>query len=246
MTNKHINIFFFAFFNIIVFYSQNIEGVITYKASSKKAIKYVKEEKESDKDKKIIKREVNNLYKNAKDIKAFLKFNNKISEYTAVDRMVTSSQENFNLTHIMSGGKNKYYTKKSDTGYKNSTLNCELLGECFLIESLLPEWELTQETKFISGYLCYKAILRNKRTGKKTVQAWYAPKIPYGYGIMDYYGLPGMILEISRNTILITAIKIQINPPKKMVIKEPEDVKKVNQEEFKKMQKKAFPGFYKN
>jgi GLPGLI family protein len=160
--------------------------------------------------------------------------------------MSLSNRENINLTHMMAGGENKYYTHNSVMGYSNNILDCYLLGECFLIEKDLPRWELKQETKTIQGFLCYKAILKNPRTGKQNLEAWYTPKIPYQYGVMNYFGLPGLILEINKNTFSITATKIELNPIKKIVIEKPsKKIKKLTQKEFKALTKKSMPGFYK-
>jgi GLPGLI family protein len=118
----------------------------------------------------------------------------------------------------MAGGEKNYYTYNSIIKYKNETLDCYLLGECFLIENNLPKWNLKQETKKTQGFLCYRAIIRNSRTNKITLEAWYTPKRPYQYGVMNYYGLPGVILEINRNTFTITATKIELNPLEKIKI----------------------------
>lgn len=131
----------------------------------------------------------------------------------------------------------------SFSGYTSNTLDCYSLGECFLIENDLPKWELKQDTKTIQGFLCYKAILKNSKTGKQNLEAWYAPKIPYQYGVMNYYGLPGLILEINKNTFLMTAVKIELNPIENIIVKEPKNVKKLTQKEFKKLTRKAMPGF---
>ena len=223
-------------------YSQNIEGKITFKASMEKAINFVKGKKDKDKKKKKIRSHIN---KHAKDVKVILKFNKQIAEYYALKKMDLTDKKNFNFTHVMAGGENKYYTYNSIMGYKNENFNCYLLGECFLIESKLPKWTLKQDTKIIQGFLCYKAVLKNPRTGKQVLEAWYTPKIPYQYGVMDYFGLPGLILEINKNTFSITAIKVELNPLKKIVIKKPQNIKKVSQKEFKAMTKKAMPDFYK-
>ena len=241
MNKKNINLLIFLFLNLTVFHSQNIEGRITYLASAKNALNYV----QNKKDKKHIRKHVNEIYKKAKDVEVVLKFNNLISEYYAVKKMDLRNKEEFNFTYLMSGSSKKYYTYNSIMGYKSNTLDCYLLGECFLIENLIPEWELKQDTKTIGGFFCYKAILRNKKTKKITLEAWYSPKIPYNYGIMDLYGLPGMILEINKNTLTITAIKIELNPIEKIIIKEPKKIKKLSRKEFEILKRKSFSEFYK-
>lgn len=142
---KNILLAIISFFYLTPIFSQKIEGKITYLASSKKALNYIKED--SKKDKKNTRHQVNEIYKNAKDISVILIFNNKISKYYALDKMDLSSKESINYTHIMAGGEKKYFTYNSIMKYKNETLDCYLLGECFLIENNLPKWNLKQDTK---------------------------------------------------------------------------------------------------
>ena len=237
--NKNRIIVLIVFFNIVVFHAQKIEGKITYLASSKKALNYI--QKDDKKDKKNTRHHVNKIYKNAKNISVVLLFNNKISKYYALDKMDLSSKESINYTHIMAGGEKKYYTYNDIMGYNNNTLDCFLLGECFLIENIIPKWEFKQETKIIQGFKCYKAVLRNKNNNKINLEAWYTPKIPYQYGVLDYYGLPGLILEINKNTFTITATKIELNPLEKIKIEEPKGFKKLSYKEFKEILKKNSP-----
>lgn len=59
-----------------------------------------------------------------------------------------------------------------------------------------PEWEITDETKDILGYQCFKAIadFRGRRW-----TAWFAPEIPVQDGPWKLCGLPGLILEAGDN-----------------------------------------------
>lgn len=247
MNKKKVSFLIFMFLNIVIFHSQNIEGKITYAVSAKTALSYIekKQSKKDNKNKKEIKSSIKALYKNAIDTEAILKFNKSSSEYFNLEKMNLSNKEVFNYTYIMAGGTSKYYTSNSTKGYVSETLDCELFGDCFLIENLQPKWELKNETKNIGGFLCYKAILKNKRNGKFFLEAWFTPKIPYQYGIMNYYGLPGVILEINRNTIRITAIKIELNPNEKITIDKPKNIKKLTSEEFDKLKRKSFSELYK-
>lgn len=55
-----------------------------------------------------------------------------------------------------------------------------------------PDWEISDESKEIIGYQCFKAI-SNYRGRKWTV--WFAPEIPVQDGPWKLCGLPGLILE---------------------------------------------------
>ena len=66
----------------------------------------------------------------------------------------------------------------------------------------------------------------------ETITAWYTPQIPLSTGPKDYYGLPGLILEVNvgRTTMLCT--EIIINPKNEVEIKKPTKGKKVTREEY--------------
>lgn len=55
-----------------------------------------------------------------------------------------------------------------------------------------PEWEITDETKDILGYECFKATTDYR--GRKWI-AWFTPEIPLPEGPWKLCGLPGLILE---------------------------------------------------
>lgn len=92
-----------------------------------------------------------------------------------------------------------------------------LLGENIYTESdLKSNWVLTNETKLIDNYLCYKATNINKVTNDtKTflhpVTAWYCPQIPYRYGPNGYSNLPGLIIELQVRNVVYGAKVIKLD-----------------------------------
>lgn len=75
------------------------------------------------------------------------------------------------------------------------------------------EWELTNETKTIIGYTCYKAVghLKEKDLGNYRqfpVTAWYAPDLSYQGGPTQYVNLPGLILEFETQISSVKATSI--------------------------------------
>ena len=64
------------------------------------------------------------------------------------------------------------------------------------------------------------------------VIAWYAPEIPVGQGPENYWGLPGLILEVSAGKTRMLCSKIVMNPKDKKEIKAPTKGKEVTQKEF--------------
>lgn len=68
-------------------------------------------------------------------------------------------------------------------------------------------WDLSTEYKSIYGYKCYKATKQNN----SKIVAWYCPSINVSDGPLDFYGLPGLILEVTYGNVTYTAYKIEFN-----------------------------------
>ncbi|MEH6406571.1 MAG: GLPGLI family protein [Leeuwenhoekiella sp.] len=77
------------------------------------------------------------------------------------------------------------------------------------------DWLLTQERKSIQGYVCYKAsgIRLYGRNKGQSVVVWYTPEVPVSFGPKEYYGLPGLILEVDEKDVSLTAVKIEPTKP---------------------------------
>ena len=69
------------------------------------------------------------------------------------------------------------------------------------------------------------------------VTAWYTPQIPINQGPGEYWGLPGLILEVSAGRTTILCSKIVLNPGEKEDIKRPSKGKEVTQAEYSKIVK---------
>lgn len=65
-----------------------------------------------------------------------------------------------------------------------------------------------------------------------TITAWYTPEIPVNQGPENYWGLPGLILEVSDGKTTVLCSKVVLNPKEKAEIKAPSKGKKVTQVEF--------------
>ncbi|TYA74738.1 GLPGLI family protein [Seonamhaeicola marinus] len=138
----------------------------------------------------------------------------------------------------------------------------EFYGKKFLIDDKLQqiEWTMTTEQKKIGNYTCYKSVgvipttalkwwsfswskLREaeKETSETTnsedynltqIVAWYTPQIPVSHGPSEYWGLPGLILEVSVDNTTILCSKLIINPKEKVEIIAPSKGKQVNKDEY--------------
>ncbi|WP_296703760.1 GLPGLI family protein [Algoriphagus sp.] len=126
----------------------------------------------------------------------------------------------------------------------------DLMGKEFLVKDDLKvfDWELTGETKTIGNYTVQKAtyskIVDSKRfsTGmeemevvKDTVQieAWYTDQIPVSHGPSEYWGLPGLILELQNNGTTMICEKIVLNPTEKFELLVPKKGKEMTADEYR-------------
>ncbi|TRW26396.1 GLPGLI family protein [Flavobacterium zepuense] len=64
------------------------------------------------------------------------------------------------------------------------------------------------------------------------ITAWYTPDIPVSTGPANYWGLPGLILEVTTDKTALLCSKITINPKEKQEIRKPAKGKKVTQAEY--------------
>ncbi len=78
------------------------------------------------------------------------------------------------------------------------------------------------------------------------VVAWYTPQIPINQGPDDYWGLPGLILEINADRTTILCTKIVMNPEEKEDIEKPKKGDVVTQEEYTKITTKKMEEFRNN
>lgn len=70
------------------------------------------------------------------------------------------------------------------------------------------------------------------------VTAWYAPEIPVSQGPGEYWGLPGLILELSADRTTILCSRLVMNPKEKETITPPSKGKEVTQAEYDEIVKK--------
>ena len=64
------------------------------------------------------------------------------------------------------------------------------------------------------------------------VVAWYSPQIPLSQGPLEYWGLPGLILEISVGNTTMLCSKIVMNPDEKSKIEAPDKGKEITKKEY--------------
>lgn len=126
-------------------------------------------------------------------------------------------------------------------------------------------WTLGNETKKIGNYTCFKATTfiptddllwysfswsrmrtTNDSEEKTTeeddksvditeVEAWYTPQIPVRHGPSEYWGLPGLILEVSAGETTMLCSKIVLNPSDVIEIEAPSKGSVVTKSEYQEL-----------
>lgn len=64
------------------------------------------------------------------------------------------------------------------------------------------------------------------------VEAWYTPEIPVSHGPGEFWGLPGLILEVSAGNTTILCSKIVMNPQDKLKIEAPDKGKEITKSDY--------------
>ncbi len=64
------------------------------------------------------------------------------------------------------------------------------------------------------------------------IEAWYSPEIPVSHGPGEYWGLPGLILEVSAGNTTMLCSKIVINPHEKIKIEAPAKGKEITKSDY--------------
>ena len=173
--------------------------------------------------------------------------NSSQSNFIEIKQIDNSQSKEHSLgLHPMIG--NNYYKKiKTNELFEQSTMDMRTLIKD-TIQSF--PWVLSKEESIILGYKAKKATYTNNN---QTVEAWYAPDLPFRDGPSRFNGLPGLILQINFevtmavnfvSNVSFTAIDIK---PYIGKIELPNKSKKVTKEEYdKEMEKKSskFSGTY--
>jgi GLPGLI family protein len=77
----------------------------------------------------------------------------------------------------------------------------EMLGKVYIVSDSLkaPDWKILNDLKEVAGHVCMNASL-NDTLLKQKIIAWFALDIPVQAGPDRFWGLPGLILEVSINS----------------------------------------------
>jgi GLPGLI family protein len=90
-------------------------------------------------------------------------------------------------------------------------------------DKIAEKKEESKSTNFMDGWEMPKEI---------SITAWYTMDIPISQGPENYWGLPGLILEVTDGKTIILCSKIVMNTKEKKEIKAPKNGKLVSQKEY--------------
>jgi len=243
-----------CFLSFISFQAQEFKGIAEYQSKTKLDIQL-----DSSRIPKDRMADIKEMMKRQLEKKFILTFNKYEALYKEEEKLEQPSGGGG--MRMMMGGFSQgiYYKNLKDKRY---TRQIEAFSKEFLVKDTLKvyDWKLEDESKMIGEHLCFKATTTKEvpnirfnspnadsskkenpneseiaKTKQIIVSAWYTPEIPINNGPSDYWGLPGLILELNEDNTIFLCTKIIINPKESIEIKEPNKGKIVSQKEFDKI-----------
>lgn len=201
------------------------------------------------------KKQIKARLKNRLEKKYILTFNKQESMFLEDEKIDAVSGATDSWGGYFSRG-DQYRNTKENTLVQSQ----EFYGKRFLVKdtSYRIDWKIGAETKKIGQYTCYKATAtvptaeiawynfswsdlrpakKNPETGEPEVrtsfiEAWYAPEIPVTHGPGEFWGLPGLILEVSAGDTVMLCSEIIMNPKEKIKIKAPGKGEEITKKEY--------------
>lgn len=154
----------------------------------------------------------NSLKIHAPNMRLVTEFNTKNAIAKMPSMMGVGNHSDLHTAAIRSGFHREYYTE-IESNFQIHEF--EIAGREWTVryDRDISSWEITNETKEIHGYTCYKAITPIKINGEEideNLEAWFTPEIPFRYGPMEIYGLPGLILEVRQKNFIYYAAEIEL------------------------------------
>ncbi len=166
-------------------------------------------------------------------------YENKRSLFKIIDKMESHSKQDYKITSIIYGGNlihfrdNSIPEKLFNVNYKGQSLNV-------IIDLKDSEWQISNESKYIGKFKCYKAItvIKKEDKGRNTVKilnpiVWFTPDLPTSFGPFGLDGLPGLIIEGTIDgKAYFYADKVSLKADKKFQIEKPGKAIKITEIDF--------------
>ncbi|OUR92623.1 GLPGLI family protein [Flavobacteriales bacterium 34_180_T64] len=236
--------------------AQEFQGVATYKSKRKIDIKLDSTQVDTGMHQRMME-----MLKKQFEKTYILSFNKEESIYKEEESLGAPQPQGMVMVMVETGGSDVMYKNTKEERFTNQN---ESFSKLFLIKDKLEkiEWELGSETKNIGDYTCYKATMKREiedvesgmsfngdkdlssdpdeepKMKEITITAWYTPQIAVNNGPGNYFGLPGLILEVNDGSETVICSKIVLNPEKKVEITEPTKGKVLTQVAYDKIMDK--------
>jgi GLPGLI family protein len=146
-----------------------------------------------------------------------------------------------------------------DVGENKLVQAQEFYGKRFLVQDQLQsiEWKMESEIREIGGYTCFKAtavvpstelswfnfswgdLNINSDSSEENeirltqIEAWYTLQIPVKHGPAEFWGLPGLILEVSADDTTMLCYEIIINPKERNSIEAPSKGQVISKSDYR-------------
>lgn len=169
-----------------------------------------------------------------------LRFNTQQSNFDLAKEFQDDMSDEAILAKVKLGFEGAFF-QTNDSVYVDMSSSIFLGKKLIVKKALQKQWVLTNESKKIDDFLCYKATLEIVRTYeqnifKQTIVAWYCPKIPILFGPMGYGGLPGLIIELQTKDAMFGVTKLTLNNVEDSSISIPnKSIKTISEKEFEEM-----------
>ena len=242
--------------------AQDFQGTATYHSATKMNIK-LKSPLGDDALTEDLKKQLNKQMQKEYTLNFTLSESTwKENESLSGGGMASASSGGVTTQVITMGGGNKgiLYKNTAEARFEQEQ---DVFGKPFLVKDELQkyDWQLTGETKKIGNYNCQQAVYEKITTRKSfkmisssvnddetsendmeevqdtiKVTAWFTPEIPVSHGPENYWGLPGLILELNNGSTTMVCSKVVLNPKEGVELKMPSKGKEVSREEFRKIQ----------
>jgi len=257
MKTQYFKIIFISIallFSNAVIYAQDFQGKATYISKSKMELGRWGARMSEAQKKQIAARLKNRLEK-----EFVLVFNKQESVFTEEEQLDAISGATDSWGKNFAAGENYKNVKTNAQIQQQEFYGKKFLVKDKLQKI---DWTLGKESKQIGNYLCYKATSfiptddllwysfswsRMRSTDNQDaedeennepevdvtqIEAWYTPQIPVGHGPSEYWGLPGLILEVSAGGTTMLCSKIVINSVETIEIEAPKKGTTVTKNEY--------------
>lgn len=192
-----------------------------------------------------------------------LQFNTSETLYTSEQKLENNPNSPGVFMKTSNNDKKLYTNVKEKLFLEEQTTFSE---KTYLVKDSLPtyKWEISGESKKIGNYTCFKAtsvekvtaeelakyeksvsenknstnIMMREKPKDKVVTAWFTNEIPVSVGPDMFWGLPGLILEVQFDKVILVCTKVVLNPTNAKPIERLKKGKLISEKEFEKIQDK--------